>query len=372
MNIALLFQRLAEDSSIENTISTLYHSEAIAALIDLELQNPSRANAFNIRPDTAEDAIIQRLELLQSVYFEFVQLCEYLKLSPLPIESLWSVWLPLSIQIGDWRVACCATPPQSQKSCPLIQGFLGGQGVGKTTLTKLLTLILRHLGHQTISFSLDDLYLPYRDRLQLQQHDPRLIRRGPPGTHDLELGLRVLQQLRQNQFPVAIPQFDKSAFNGAGDRTAPILVTEADIVLFEGWFVGVPPIDPSSFEAAPAPIVTERDRQFARDMNEQLRDYLPLWHLLDRLIVLYSPNYQLSKQWRKQAEHKMINQGKVGMIDSEIDDFVEYFWKALHPQLFLQPLLKDSDRVSLILEINPDHQPGAIYTPSFNNSLQCK
>lgn len=364
MNTALLFHQLVEGRSIEDTISTLYSPEAIAALVDLELQDSFRINAFNIRPDNVEDIIIERLELLQSIYFEFAQLCDRLKLSPLPIESLWIVWLPLSIQIASWRSA-------QSIARPLIQGFLGGQGVGKTTLTNILTLILRHLNYQTISFSLDDLYLPYRDRVQLQQQEPRLIRRGPPGTHDIKLGLRVLQQLRQNRFPVAIPQFDKSAFGGAGDRTESVLATEADIVLFEGWFVGVPPIDPILFETAPAPIMTECDRQFARDMNERLRDYLPLWNLLDRLIVLYSPNYQLSKQWRKQAEHNLIDQGKAGMVDSEIDDFVEYFWKALHPQLFLQPLLNDLDRVHIVLEINSNHQPGAIYTPS-NNSLHRK
>lgn len=342
MSAELLLYKFIQGSEIE---------EITAALIDLELQDLSRATIFNIHSGNAKGIILKRLKTFLSIYPDFVQLCHDLKLVPIPIVSLWTVWLPLAIQLAEWR---------EQQQHPLIQGFLGGQGVGKTTLTLLLTLILRHLDYQAVSFSLDDLYLPYHDRLQLQQQDPRFIRRGPPGTHDVDLGIQVLQQLRQQQFPVLIPQFDKSAWNGSGDRTDGKIVTSADIVLFEGWFVGVQPIDPVIFETAPAPITTEVDRQFARDINVRLRDYLPLWELLDRLIVLYAPNYQLSKLWRQQAEHQTIAQRKAGMTDAEIDDFVEYFWKALHPKLFIQPLLKDSKRVDIMLEIDSHHQPKVV------------
>ncbi|WP_202924799.1 glycerate kinase [Myxacorys almedinensis] len=354
MDISLLFQRFTESKEIEAAIADLHDPKLLSSLIDLELQDPQRANVFGINHDNAESVILRRLELLKTVCSDFVQCCYTLNLLPLPLPSLWRAWLPLALQIADWR---------SQQNCPLIVGFLGGQGTGKTTLTQVLTLVLSHLNYQAISMSLDDLYLPYCDRLTIQQDDPRLARRGPPGTHDVQLGQQVLQQFRRQQFPVAIPQFDKSAWNGSGDRTDPILVPQADIVLFEGWFVGAQPIPKMLFETAPAPIVTEYDRQFARDMNERLRDYLPLWQLLDRLIVLYVSDYELSKRWRKQAEHKMIAKGNAGMIDSVIDDFVEYFCKALHPALFIHPLIRDANRANIVLEIDRNHQPGAIYAP---------
>lgn len=318
-------------------------------LRELELQDKQRAIAFGINSDNVDDIIQTKLELLEKIQPEFIQLCQTLKLSPLPDETLWNVWLPIAIQLAAWR---------NQKNATLIQGFLGGQGVGKTTLTSVLTLILKHLGYETVSLSIDDLYLPYRDRLHLQSIDPRIIHRGPPGTHDVTLGLQVLTALRDGNFPVEIPQFDKSAWNGAGDRTTPKVVERADIVLFEGWFVGTRPIE-DSFEAAPHPIVTEHDRQFARDMNDRLREYLPLWEMCDRLIVLYIPDYRLSKQWRKEAEHKMIAQGKSGMSDAEIEQFVDYFWKALHPEWFITPLTQQG--ADLVIEINSDHTPEQIY-----------
>ncbi|MGG6269950.1 glycerate kinase [Leptolyngbya sp. AN03gr2] len=301
----------------------------------LALQNPT----FGIDDSNVRDRIKSRLELFNDSYDAIEDCCSELNLSP-SIETIWNLWLPLAMQIADWR--------GSIDRC-LIQGFLGGQGTGKTTLTRVLTVILNQLGYRAISWSIDDLYLPYVDRVALRNRDPRMIRRGPPGTHDVQLGIEVLTQFRQGNCPIALPRFDKSLHNGEGDRTIPENIDQADIVLFEGWFVGVRPIV-SQFDIAP--ILTESDRQFAQDMNEQLQNYEPLWELLDRLIVLYVPNYQLSKQWRKEAEHRMIDQGKSGLSDVEIDQFVEYFWKALHPELFIPAILGSVD---LVLEIGAEH-----------------
>ncbi len=283
-----------------------------------------------------------RSEFLKIHEAAIVELCNELEIVRDP-DTIEKVWLPLAFQIAHWRNA---------QSRVLIQGFLGGQGTGKTTLTKVLVLLLNKLGYSTVSWSLDDLYSPYVDRVRLRTRDPRMIRRGPPGTHDVQLGIEVLQQFQRGEFPISLPRFDKSAHGGEGDRSEPELITQADIILFEGWFVGVRPIV-SEFEIV-------ADQQFAQAMNQQLQSYVPLWELLDRFVILYVPEYQLSKQWRKEAEHKMIAQGKAGMSDAEIDEFVEYFWQALHPELFIPPLLKQAD---LVLEIGEGHSVRSINYP---------
>ncbi len=267
-----------------------------------------------------------------------------------PPELLQNFWLPLTKQLVTWH---------EQAEGTLIQGILGGQGTGKTTLAAILTQILNHLGLQVCQISLDDLYKTYADRRQLEQLDPRWRWRGPPGTHDIELGLEVLQQLKQKR-PAQVPRFDKSAWGGMGDRTTSKTVNGADIVLFEGWFVGVRPIDPSAFDHAPSPIETESDRTFARDMNTRLADYLPLWNLLDRLIVLIPNDYRLSQQWRRQAEQRMIAAGQSGMAATEVDEFVEYFWRSLHPELFITPFLHNT-QADWVVEISSDHCPTAIH-----------
>ncbi|MCX7595400.1 MAG: glycerate kinase [Fischerella sp.] len=312
---------------------------------------------FGIAPERLDEFIQTQSHLFKSVYPDFSEFCQtHLQMQPDTMsEVLWNLWLPLGIKIA-WH--------RQKLGRPLIQGILGGQGTGKTTMCQVLSLILRHLGYHALSLSLDDLYKTYRDRQILQQQDPRLIWRGPPGTHDVELGLTVLDRIRNCELPVVVPRFDKSARSGAGDRTTPEIVANADIVLFEGWFVGVQPIDPAVFDHPPPPIITAEDKAFARDMNRKLYDYLPLWQRLDSLILLYPKDYRLCVEWRKQAERQMIAAGKPGMSDAEIERFVNYFWLSLHPELFIKPLVESPKLVDLVIEVNADHSFGAVYRPN--------
>lgn len=349
------------------------------------LKSPQWTKAFGLTPASVAELIQVRkalsvregqspLEdtslshLLQAVYTDILSLPSFHPPTKLHGEaeeisqfkillSLVSLWLPFALQLAILK---------QQLGRPVIQGIVGGQGTGKTTLTVVLSLILAQFGYRTLSLSLDDLYKTYAERQQLQEQDPRLIWRGPPGTHDVALGIELLDQLRQPKRPnpILVPRFDKSAWGGAGDRTTPESVEGIDIILFEGWFVGVRPINPAIFDAsAPPPIQTPADQAFARDMNQGLQDYLPLWERLDRLMLLYPTDYHLSQQWRRQAEQQMMATGKSGMTASQIDRFVEYFWKSLHPELFITPLTQNPSYVDLVVEIYPDHTPGAIYQP---------
>lgn len=315
-------------------------------LASWELGDPKRLLALGIDSDYMVDFIRDRSSL-------FVRLIPDLPQIPLYSDqnflfNLWYFWLPLAIKLSTKRRCLNRS---------LIQGILGGQGTGKSTLAKILSLILAKLGYRAIGLSLDDLYKTYGDRKLLQQVDPRLIWRGPPGTHDLDLGINILDQIKEftslNHGVINIPRFDKSAYGGMGDRTTPEVINHIDILLFEGWFVGVKPIDDSNFNNPPPPINTEEDRQFARDMNRKLADYLPLWDRLDGLIVLALEDYHLSKKWRGEAEKELIATGKSGMTAQEIDQFVEYFWKAIHPELFMTSLISDP-LVDLVIKINLD------------------
>ncbi|WP_316431531.1 glycerate kinase [Leptolyngbya sp. NK1-12] len=346
--LAAVLPKLTLGAGVPLTSQDRFHLRA-------SLLDSWQAAAFTITNDTVEAALEQRIEDWRLVYPAVAQFCQQLGWPQCPLEVLWLLWLPLAEQIIQWRRSL---------SRPLVQGILGVQGTGKTTLTRILAVILGQLGWQVCGLSIDDLYKTYAERQQLQQADPRFRWRGPPGTHDLELGMKVLSQLRQAQFPVALPRFDKSAYSGAGERTAPELVTAADVVLFEGWFVGVRPIDPQQLTTAPAPITTEADRAFAREVNSRLQDYLPLWQQLDQLIVLYPADYRFSQQWRQQAEQQMQASGKTGMSATEINQFVTYFWRSLHPDLFIRPLLQDPDWVDLVIELDREHRPTAIYQPA--------
>ncbi len=325
-----------------------------AQLIDDMLADRRRAVAFGITPANASARVQQQLTWLRSLHPQLQDRFPYLGPTPKFLVSAWTLWLPLAHHLIQLRQV---------QARPIVQGILGGQGTGKTTLGSVLTAILAHLGYHTVSLSLDDLYKTQRDRQQLRQQDPRLIWRGPPGTHDVDLGIVVLDQLRSATADqiVEIPRFDKSLGDGAGDRIAPDYVSNIDIVLFEGWFVGARPLDAFDWNAAPAPIVTADDGAFAQACNQRLRDYLPLWQRLDSLMVLYPTDYRWSKIWRQQAEQNLRDQGRPGMSDAEIANFVDYFWRALHPELFITPLVARSGAADLVVEIDQNHAPGHVY-----------
>lgn len=133
---------------------------------------------------------------------------------------------------------------------PLFLGLNGVQGAGKTVLVSRLQSTLRSPPYSlpVVTLSLDDLYLTNADQRALAQthpSNPLLQHRGQPSTHDLALGQAVFASLRAGR-PTAIPQYDKAAFAGQGDRVSrdhwetvnqegrdPVKV-----VVFEGWCVG--------------------------------------------------------------------------------------------------------------------------------------
>ena len=329
--------------------------EELELLASFELNKKN--NYFHFDQDNALEKINIRVNLFNQVYGEIINFCQnkFLQEVEVIINLLWNLWLPFAIQIND--------KIYNQRKDIFIQGILGSQGTGKSTLTSVLKIILENLDYSSICISLDDFYKTYEERKELQKKEPRLIWRGPPGTHDIDLGLKLFEDLHNiNKKEIVIPRFDKSAYNGIGDRGKFETIKRPDIVLFEGWFVGVKPIDESLFNNPPKPIISEKDKQFAKENNKRLLDYLPWWKNLDSLIVLYPQDYHLSLQWRKEAEHKMIASGKTGMSDLQIEEFVYYFWRSLHPELFIKPLTENNDLVDLVIKINQNHLPENLYT----------
>ncbi|MDX2254581.1 MAG: glycerate kinase [Pseudanabaenaceae cyanobacterium bins.39] len=316
----------------------------------------------------SHEMIYQRSQLMGLVHRDVSKLLEQQQIqlvSPSLINLLlWYYWLPLAQSLALRH---------NQLQRPLIQGLLGGQGTGKTTLGAILTIIFRHLGKSFRSISLDDFYKTYAERQKLRDRRPALIWRGPPSTHDINLCEQVLQQISNPQTrQITIPRFDKSLHCGAGDRIASESCDRPDITLFEGWFVGMRPLPISAFRKLIPPILSESDQQYALDCNAELDNYTKLWDYLDSLIVLIPEQYEYSLEWRIEAEHKLIaNTNRQAMSDAEITEFVEYFWKALHPELFWPPLISPeyscpsfkSLGADLVIRIARSHLPQRIYFP---------
>ena len=119
--------------------------------------------------------IDERSLFLRLAYPEISQIliAHNIKLDPpsLIFPILWHYWLPLAQHLAN---------QQSLIGRTFIQGLMGGEGTGKTTLGLVLKILLRHLGKTFLSISLDDLYKTYSDRQKLCDRRPAFIWRGPP------------------------------------------------------------------------------------------------------------------------------------------------------------------------------------------------
>jgi D-glycerate 3-kinase len=152
---------------------------------------------------------------------------------------------------------------QFKRRRPYLLALTGLQGSGKTTWT---TDIVRTLNEQhnlrTIYVSLDDFYLDHDGLLRVREENPsnKLLRvRGQPGTHDVALARQFFNNLFSEDDAareVLIPEFDKSRFNGEGDRVPEehwkkVRVSPEsamDVIVLEGWCVGFQPLDESTIE----------------------------------------------------------------------------------------------------------------------------
>ncbi|RDX49297.1 P-loop containing nucleoside triphosphate hydrolase protein [Lentinus brumalis] len=235
---------------------------------------------------------------------------------------------------------------------PLLVGVQGPQGSGKTYLTSILRDTLKAPPHNLSAavLSLDDLYLPHDGLVAVARahpHNGLLQGRGQPGTHDIALGTEVLTKLKHiNESPLngpglELPSFDKSLFDGEGDRApgGAVVRPPVDVVLFEGWCVGFYPIPRDEVErrwTRPLPGLEEGflNKKGYRiedvlDINERLKDYIAWWDLFDTFIQIRPPDdhpYDFIYKWRLQQEHHMkARNGGRGMSDEQVASFVDRY-----------------------------------------------
>jgi len=181
---------------------------------------------------------------------------------------------------------------------------------------------LSHL--KLANLSLDDLYLSHQRLEEVAKTNPKnplLIGRGQAGTHDLELGIKVLKELKGSKegSQVKIPVFEKSLFEGQGDRLSESewvsVEGKVDVVIFEGWMLGFHSISNERLEElcklsrkqAKKELRLDYDEAFylglkeesLRVVNEGLREYEEgLWKEIDTFLELRPERMGYVWEWR--------------------------------------------------------------------------
>jgi D-glycerate 3-kinase len=261
-------------------------------------------------------------------------------------------------------------------SMPIILGISGLQGSGKSTWASTIVNILssEHKLH-TITISLDDLYKTHDDLVKQREKNPdnKLYRvRGQPGTHDQQLAADFFKKLKayQGEGMLSIPSFDKSKFDGEGDRAPkeawPTTSSKPDVVIFEGWCIGFRPLTEPEVENKYKLAVegkmqlntpSRHKLQHLCEMNDHLRqycnDFMGPEHF-DFFIHIDATDLRYVYVWRMEQEHKMIAEKGMGMEDEEIEAFVDGYMPSY--ELYLDglrggKLFEDSGRM-LSVQLN--------------------
>jgi len=250
---------------------------------------------------------------------------------------------------------------------PVVVGINGAQGSGKSTLALFLTNWLKHEhGISSASLSLDDLYLGKQARKDLEKHCHPLLRtRGVPGTHDVALGIKILDALTEqgSDHIVKLPVFDKATDDLLRQSEWQSVEVPVDVVLFEGWCVGV---RPQSDECLNSPVNSleardDPDGIWRTFVNEKLSgDYAKLFECLDALIMLRVPSFDKVYEWRRLQEQKLhedsggqdsTGPAASGMKYTEISRFVMHFERLTRHMLEHIP-----DYADTVIDIDESHR----------------
>lgn len=262
-----------------------------------------------------------------------------------------------SPQLVGAILALCARVPRQEGA--LVIGINGPQGCGKSTLAAAVVARVRAAGKVAVALSIDDFYLTRAAQTELASCHPGnryLEHRGYPGTHDVELGSATLQALRRARAGdvVRCPVYDKSAHDGRGDRAARSLWPEVagpiDLIVFEGWMLGFPPVA----------LAANADR-FLADSAELLPAYQPWLASLDAFVHLEASDLRDIVAWRVDAERSRRETGAAALTDEQARDYIERFVPAYSlwvPALLAHPPARQGAPVpALWCRLGRDREP---------------
>ena len=248
------------------------------------------------------------------------------------------------------------------KKKTLIIGLAGGQGSGKTTISSILTLILKkYFKLNVFKISIDDFYKTRKDRRLLSKNKhPLLMTRGVPGTHDIDLMLSFFKKVKDKNFKnLQMPKFDKALDDRCSKSLWHNIKTKPDVIIFEGWCVGARAQSSNQLKKPTNSLekVYDQGTKWRTHVNNQLKNkYKTLFNQLDGLLYLKAKNFNLLREWRLKQERKLRlstkNKKNLKIMSSrDVVNFMQTY------QRITQQMFKDAVKSSsIIMDLNSKHQ----------------
>ena len=212
--------------------------------------------------------------------------------------------------------------PMPTDQQPLLLALSAAQGSGKSTLCQKLQQQWQQQGLKVAVVSLDDYYLDRAERQVLAQLvHPLCLQRGVPGTHHSGQLIDDLLAFLRGQ-AVAWRRFDKGTEQSYLDTPV-----QADIVLLEGWCLGLPAQPDEDLLLAVNQLEHQQDPQliWRHWVNQHLAgNYVQLNTLAAELAWLQAPDWATVCRWRSQQEEALWQKGQ-GQDPAELAEFMLYF-----------------------------------------------
>ena len=267
------------------------------------------------------------------------------------IKSLKKIYIPMSFWIEN---------KYKKKKKTLFLGFSGGQGSGKTTVAKILKIILKKFFKRKIHISsIDDFYKTLEDRNKMSHEiHPLFKTRGVPGTHDINLIKNFFNIIKKKNFKeIKLPKFEKAEDNRLKKKYWFNIKQKPEIVILEGWCVGAK--SQSNFLIKrPINILEkyeDKSLKWRKYVNEKLkREYKKLFAMIDYYIFMKIPNFKMVFKWRLLQENKLRKKLKFKrkiMSYNEIKYFIMFYQR-----ITLQMIKDLSKSASIIMLLKKNHE----------------
>ena len=220
---------------------------------------------------------------------------------------------------------------------PIILGFSGLPGSGKSTLGFWINNVAKELGQDIKVISLDDFYLPSKEMDLAMKENPWNVPRGFPGSHSLDLLSQTLQDFLKTGI-LKYPTFDKSLRDGKGDRSV-WCELETKVLILEGWFLGCEPVlDLIGINAFSEDQFNLNLSKYEKDyrilIQESLVKYSEIWKIFDKVWHLKSTNFNNTILWKTQQEEEMIKSKGSGLKGKNLSNFIRMIQTSIPQQSF--------------------------------------
>ena len=266
------------------------------------------------------------------------------------LGQLRNFYLPISEKINSEFV--------KSKKIKII-GLTGGQGTGKSTISKILKIILKEIFNlETVIFSIDDFYKTRKERkIMAKKISPLFLTRGVPGTHDTRMLFNCIKNLKKKRFKkIIVPKFDKSKDDRTHKSKWLAVNRKPNIVIFEGWCVGVTSQKKKDLIIPINKLEEQKDKKriWRETVNEELKNkYQKIFNLIDKLIFLKVPNFKYVYKWRLLQEKKLRakSKGSKTMSDEQVKNFIMYYERLTKNMLKILP-----KKANTVINIDENHR----------------